>query len=271
MPVSRKTLRLGKDYAFKKRMRVSARRLVGLGLPLTNGENAISRALWRLKHWGLCQFLETKTPFVSQYGQDMVVAELLPHRNGTFLDIGAFDGMSFSNSFYLEKHLGWTGVCVEPNPVQFGRLRECRSCHCEQAAVVARAMDEMEFTVLAGEGAMLSGLCSVVSGEKASRIERMIAAGRTQPEKVSVSCRTVLEVLRNASLTKVDFISLDIEGGELEIVNSLDFDQMGTSVIAVEANNRGRELAARLKSWNFDLISILSDDCIFYRNRDGQR
>ena len=270
MPVSRKMLSLGKDYAVKKRMRVSVRRLVGLGLPLTNGDNAVSRAIWNLKHWGLCQFLGTKTPFLSQYGQDMVVAELLPQRNGTFLDIGAFDGMSFSNSFYLEKHLGWTGVCVEPNPVQFGRLQECRSCHCEQAAVVARATDEMEFTILAGEGAMLSGLCSVASGEKTSRIERMMAEGRTHMEKVRVSCRTVPEILGNASLTKVDFISLDIEGGELEIVKALDFDEMGTSVIAVEANNNSRELAVCLKKWKFDLITILGDDCIFYRSRVGQ-
>ena len=214
-------LRLGEKYAAKRMLRVIVRRWIGLGLPLPSGSGTVGRMIWDLKHWGSCQFLEVRKPFVSQYGQDIVVSELMEDRSGTFLDVGAFDGISFSNSYYLEKHLGWKGVCVEPNPLQFPRLRESRSCICEQVAVVACATDDMEFTVLAGEGAMLSGLCGTVSDEKASRIEQLMEDGKTHTQKVKVSCRTVPEILRNASLPTVDFISFHLISREVNWRSSI--------------------------------------------------
>lgn len=60
--------------------------------------------------------------YYSHIGQDKWVAETFRRaRGGYFLDFGAFDGITTSNTIVLEKELGWTGICVEPNAL----LRRC--------------------------------------------------------------------------------------------------------------------------------------------------
>lgn len=66
--------------------------------------------------------------FYSQAGQDLWVLQTAGNK-GFFVDIGAHDGIESSNTYALEKH-GWTGICVEPNPVSFAALRNNRSCDC---------------------------------------------------------------------------------------------------------------------------------------------
>jgi hypothetical protein len=43
-------------------------------------------------------------------------------RHGTFVDLGCYDGVTYSNTWYFERKLGWSGVCVEPNPTVFPRI-----------------------------------------------------------------------------------------------------------------------------------------------------
>ena len=73
----------------------------------------------------------------SQYGQDVyLINSIFPDRiNGYFVDVGAYDGITLSNTFILEKHLGWSGICIEPNPEAFEKLRANRSCICFPSAL----------------------------------------------------------------------------------------------------------------------------------------
>src|SRR5579859_1429704 len=74
--------------------------------------------------------------YVSQYGQDAIVDKLLGHMTaGVFVDVGAYDGVTLSNTYFLETTRGWTGVCFEPNPATFEQLRAKRSCVCENVGV----------------------------------------------------------------------------------------------------------------------------------------
>ena len=71
----------------------------------------------------------------SQYGQDQVVFELLGKpKTGVFIDIGANDGLTFSNSFLFEEK-GWQGICIEPHPTIFSELQNTRKCHCVNACI----------------------------------------------------------------------------------------------------------------------------------------
>lgn len=66
--------------------------------------------------------------YYSQNGQDAFIVKLFNgKRNGYFLDIGAYDGVYFSNSLTLEKSLGWEGICIEPNPLVYGQLKSNRT------------------------------------------------------------------------------------------------------------------------------------------------
>jgi hypothetical protein len=75
--------------------------------------------------------------FFSRAGQDQFLFEnfFRGKRNGVFVDAGATDGETFSNSLFFERFLGWSGLCVEPQPEAFAKLAARRKCHCEQAPV----------------------------------------------------------------------------------------------------------------------------------------
>lgn len=75
--------------------------------------------------------------YYSQAGQDKwVVENVFDHKTGGyFLDIGAYDGVRYSNTFWLEKNLGWSGLCVEADADTFQKLQSNRQCLCKNACV----------------------------------------------------------------------------------------------------------------------------------------
>jgi len=105
--------------------------------------------------------------YFSQFGQDKLVAEQLAPgiRNGLFVDIGAYDGVSFSNTVYLERERQWTGIAIEPEPGAFAALESQRSCRCIWAAVGDTA-GTAQF-VVAG---MLSGSIDTMDRRRHRRI-----------------------------------------------------------------------------------------------------
>jgi len=70
----------------------------------------------------------------SQYKQDEILNEGLfkNKQNGIFVDIGVSDVITRSNSYFFEKNLNWTGMCIEPNPNSYKKLIQNRKCICVQ-------------------------------------------------------------------------------------------------------------------------------------------
>ena len=114
-----------------------------------------------------------RTGVYSQYGQDSYALQLLQNpATGTFLDIGANDGVSLSNSLHFEE-LGWQGICVEPHPVIFQDLQEKRKCNLVNACISDR--DELvDFIVVDGPSHMLSGISQFMDNGHKDRIDREI-------------------------------------------------------------------------------------------------
>jgi len=73
--------------------------------------------------------------YVSQSKQDLFIDKYIFNhkRNGTFLDIGAYDGLEFSKTYYFEKELDWNGICVKPLPHIYNKLIKNRNCVCVNA------------------------------------------------------------------------------------------------------------------------------------------
>ena len=84
----------------------------------------------------------------SQLGQDAWVAAATGYkRSGFFVELGAGDGLYLSNTAALEEHLGWTGICIEPVPRQYGELIRNRRCACDNSCVGMRDGDQVSFVV----------------------------------------------------------------------------------------------------------------------------
>ena len=91
----------------------------------------------------------------SQINQDINVISFFNNKTDMyFIDIGAHDGKSFSNTFLLEKTYNWKGICSEPLPSSFKKLTKCRNVICDNSAVFSKSDLSLEFSV----SDMLSGL-----------------------------------------------------------------------------------------------------------------
>jgi FkbM family methyltransferase len=204
--------------------------------------------------------------YYSQVGQDEYMHKnIFPNKNdGVIIDIGANDGVTLSNSLIFEQ-LGWQCICIEPLPRAFAELRKNRSCICIQGCVSDKEGID-QFLEIRGGCEMLSGLTSKYDPRHVSRISYEIAQNRASYEVINVRCYKLNFILNAYGITHVDIISLDTEGGELDILKSIDFDRFSIDVICVEDNYGDIELVNYLLERNFIILARLEHDIIF-RNK----
>lgn len=175
--------------------------------------------------------------FYSQYHQDEYIYELFFKNkyNGIFVDIGAHDGITYSNTFFFEKHLGWSGICVEPIPELFERLRTNRKCVCVQGCIFDKS-ETAPFLKLGGRLEMLSGIIENYDPLHRKIIQEELDSCEIRSEVIQVQCYKLTDLLLDNHLHRVDFLSIDTEGGELGILQSIDFERIDIDVIQVENN-----------------------------------
>ena len=124
-------------------------------------------------------FLERKVPrthgFYSQYGQDTFIVKEIFHEmpGGFFVEVRAHDGITQSNTYYLEKNLGWKGICIEPNLRIYEKLRKNRKCLCLNTAISDQP-GNFRFLKIDGYSEMLSGLIEKYDPRHVERIKKEI-------------------------------------------------------------------------------------------------
>jgi FkbM family methyltransferase len=171
---------------------------------------------------------------LSDRGQDRwIIDEVFPQKtSGFFLELGAADGFSDSNTYVLEKRYGWSGICIEPHPDLFDALvnRYKRSCTCVPFAVDSER-GSVEF-VLAGQA---SGLLTDESDNSPTRRPGLIHAARAQGRIKVVEALPLEELLDKYSAPEViDYFSLDVEGLETRILRKFPFDRYTFLAITIE-------------------------------------
>lgn len=166
--------------------------------------------------------------FYSEYGQDrwLVKNVLGDRRDGIFVEAGALDGLIDSNTLFLARERGWRGVLIEGNPMLLDRLEENRPDATVVGCALASADGLADFRVVSGCVGW-SGLVSTLDEG------RFVPAGVT----VKVITRPLADVLRQCRVTSVDYLSLDLEGAELDVLSVFPFAEIPIRVIGVEDNN----------------------------------
>jgi FkbM family methyltransferase len=233
-------------------------------LPPTAGSTGVERIVRSVRDRAYRTPILRSPGFYSQDGQDQAVVELFgARRGGVFLDIGAHDGVSYSNTFYLEKELGWTGICIEPHPGVFSRLREHRHCTCENVAV-ASSPRTAKFMCVSGYGEMLSRFST---GPVPNRITHAIETTGAELQEIEVPCDTVLDILTRNDLTHVDYISIDVEGCEFEILQTIDLRSLDVRVLTIENNYPDDRVELYLRRQGYNLMQILGQDGVYKRHK----
>ena len=231
------------------------------------GEDRLGQALGALRRGGIGEFARKLRRFArsrlstykSQKGQDRWVLETLGgKRNGYFVDLAASDGVTFSNTWVLEKKYGWSGIAIEPNPYFHRRLVRARSCRAEACAIDAEP-GSVPFRIDIG------GLGGIVADDTKNRPD----AGRAQTEGaeiVAVPARTLTQVLDEAEApARIDYLSLDVEGAEERVLRGLDLERYRFACMTVEEpNDRVRTL---LEEAGYRLVREFSLDAFYVDGR----
>jgi FkbM family methyltransferase len=161
--------------------------------------------------------------FYSQFQQDKFAYEnyFKDKENGFFVDIGAYDGECDSNSLFFE-NLGWSGICVEPNPEMFEKMIKIRKCTCLPYAVSDKNETTQFFQIKEEGTAVLSGLVDEFSQQAIMRINTVLDPTDQKFDYIDVECKTFSSIVETYD---IDFLSLDTEGNELKILQSIDFNK----------------------------------------------
>ena len=166
----------------------------------------------------------------SQLNQDLnVLRNYNNKKNGYFIEIGASDGISLSNTYLLETKYDWKGICVEPIPKQYELLIKNRpNSICYKEAVFNESNKNLIFDI-----ANNSDMCSGISNYIDCHIE-LVNNNKTQIIVNTISFNDLLE--KSNSPLFIEYLSLDTEGSEYEILKSVDFKKYTFGLIDVEHN-----------------------------------
>jgi len=157
----------------------------------------------------------------SQLDQDLwVLSKFNENYQGFFIDIGANDGINLSNSYLLEQK-GWNGVCVEPNRYEFDKLQNSRKSNNYQACI-----------------SDFNGKCYFTENGYFGRIaEKNIG---------DTDCFTLEYFLDNIGTPKtIDYLSIDVEGGEYDIIRDFPFEKYFVKYITIEHNAYGKDFTLK--------------------------
>jgi len=186
--------------------------------------------------------------YYSQVGQDRFVNEhVFGHKeNGFFVEVGASDGIKFSNSLFLEESMGWSGICIEPNPEAYQKLILNRECTTYECAIDCEE-GEAEFMLNAGYTEQLSGIVKYYDHRQVARIDEWmdgnvgdggVVPGSGSSEVVPIPTKRLDSIFRECQVTEVDYLSIDVEGAEVPVVQSINYEEVMIHVIGFEANWR---------------------------------
>lgn len=162
--------------------------------------------------------------YYSQLNQDLNVIAFFNNKNDLyFIDIGANDGKTLSNTFLLEKKYNWKGICSEPLPKAFKKLTECRNVNCDNNAVFNKSGLLLNFS----EFELGSGITEYI--DKYPFVKKY--------NQIIVKTITLQELLEKYKAPKIiNYFSLDTEGTEFEILKSVDFSKYIFLYINLEHN-----------------------------------
>lgn len=171
----------------------------------------------------------------SQLGQDLEVVKFYNGSNGSktqgfFIEIGANDGIKYSDTYLLETKYNWSGICIEAIPEKLDILRRNRPMSvCYNETIFSQSDIVVKFDI-ANSYDLLSGISDYIVTHKET----------VDSDKTTIDVRTLTlnDLLKDFPdlPTTIDYMSLDTEGSELEILKSIDFGKYTFGLIDVEHN-----------------------------------
>lgn len=213
-------------------------------------------------------------PFYGKYfglsQLDAKIEKYLPIKNGYFVELGANDGISQSNTKYFEVFRGWKGVLIEAYEPNYRKCLSNRkkSTKCFNAACVSFDFPSSKVKFL------YSNLMSISLHEKNEILNREAHANEgsrflkshEEVHTFEAQARTLNSILHEAGAPNlIDLLSLDVEGLELEVLAGINHNEYRFKYICVEARNF-EKMDTFMKGCGYELIERLTTHDLLYKN-----
>jgi FkbM family methyltransferase len=190
----------------------------------------------------------------SQYGEDKIIHRIFGEKYlGVCIEVGAFDGRTGSNTLAFEE-IGWKTILVEPNPLLAEKIRNERPAATLFECAVGAECGEVQLAIPLGAETLAS-----VSRDP-SQISRMECSGEAV-DRITVPQRTIDEIISEAGVDKIDFITIDVEGYELEALKGFDISRWHPRIVILEDNSSGTSLEIPTWMARYGYVRCRSSGC----------
>jgi FkbM family methyltransferase len=201
--------------------------------------------------------------YYSQYQQDKFLNETIfkNKTDGFFIDIGASEPIDQNNTYFFEK-LGWNGILIEPRIKEYEKLKQERSSYIENIAIYNKCGIE-KFICCDGYIKGLSGLLAEQKTEHLNRIFNELLVYGKSVEIIEVQTITINKLLEKYNINTIDYLSIDTEGSEYKILQTIDFNKVKIKAISVENNYHESNVYNLLTKYNFEKATQIGCDDIY--------
>ena len=190
------------------------------------------------------------------------------YKNGFFMDIGSHDGKSLNNTLYFEENNNWTGVNVEPMKKAYNDLLinrpNCININC----AVYNNDGNTEFICNTGYTQMLSGIKDTFDKRHMIRLQRENARYGSTTDILEVETKKIETICDTHEISHINYLSIDVEGAEFEVIKSINFDKLYIDVIGFENNynDSAMPIIKYLKERNYIVIHNSLDVLMIHQN-----
>lgn len=171
--------------------------------------------------------------FYSRHNIDKFIYEEIynkaPHKNGTFIEVGALDGLHVSNTLFFEKNFDWYGILIEPQKNHYDKLIKNRSAknYFFNYAINNKEVTE-DFIGNFATGGMIKNM-----------EEEFINAWHKGKKTYKVKTIPFYKLITKENISEIDLFSIDVEGSEIEVLNTFDWD-IRVNMILLEITAEGQ-------------------------------
>ncbi len=215
---------------------------------------------------GGCSFLVRKRKSWALYEMDHKLKKYLNKTDGFFIEAGANDGLTQSNTMFFEFYKNWSGILIEPIPDIFVKCIQNRSVRniYVQGALVDSKYKKGTIQMIYTKGCY--GLMSIVNDEKAPiMMKRTMEVGEHRTSR-ALTLNAILSENEKALPRVIDLMVLDLEGYELNALKGIDFDKYNITYLLIEQLDGGTEIMDYLEPW-YEQVDKLSENDFLYQRK----
>jgi len=201
--------------------------------------------------------------FYGQHGEDLYIRSLFPEDYiGVCIEVGAYDGVTLSNTLYLEQN-GWKCLCIEPIESAFNKCKQIRK-ECVNCCISDSDKEDQLFHIFTLDGDNMCAISSLEPDERLIESHKHLIKNRTTSMVKVRSLNSLLEELQYP--LKIDFISIDTENTELDVLKGIDLMKYDVKLLLIENNYNEPMFEDYLKQYGYKKIYRIAVNDLYMKN-----